>query len=189
MISQGPSVCIFNKANPQEVLASWLFAQYLLTNEVQIAYARTEGYIPVTKKAQEDAIYQDYLSQMGKDNDAYYDVKIKASKLLLENMDNTFVTPVFNGSASLRDAAGQMIENVAKSIRRGGAVDDAFMEKLFSDVTSLYRLDQKEGTTAGKKDLGKLPPTALFLLFALGITWFGIISYVTYDTLKKKKKS
>ena len=189
MISQGPSVCIFNKADSQEVLASWLFAQYLLTNEVQIAYARTEGYIPVTKKAQEDAIYQDYLSQMGKDNDAYYDVKIKASKLLLENMDNTFVTPVFNGSASLRDAAGQMIENVAKSIRRGGAVDDAFMEKLFSDVTSLYRLDQKEGTTAGKKDLGKLPPTALFLLFALGITWFGIISYVAYDTLKKKKKS
>lgn len=189
MISQGPSVCIFNKADSQEVLASWLFAQYLLTNEVQIAYARTEGYIPVTKKAQEDAIYQDYLSQMGKDNDAYYDVKIKASKLLLENMDNTFVTPVFNGSASLRDAAGQMIENVAKSIRRGGTVDDAFMEKLFSDVTSLYRLDQKEGTTAGKKDLGKLPPTALFLLFALGITWFGIISYVAYDTLKKKKKS
>ena len=41
----------------------------------------------------------------------------------------------------------------------------------------------------GKKDLGKLPPTALFLLFALGITWFGIISYVAYDTLKKKKKS
>ena len=27
MISQGPSVCIFNKRDPQEVLASWLFAQ------------------------------------------------------------------------------------------------------------------------------------------------------------------
>ena len=39
MISQGPSVCVFNKPDNQEVLASWLFAQYLLTNEVQIAYA------------------------------------------------------------------------------------------------------------------------------------------------------
>ena len=29
MISQGPSVCIFNKEDPQEVLASWLFVQYL----------------------------------------------------------------------------------------------------------------------------------------------------------------
>ena len=39
MISQGPSVCVFNKRDPQEVLASWLFAQYMLTDEVQIAYA------------------------------------------------------------------------------------------------------------------------------------------------------
>ncbi|MBQ6806184.1 MAG: extracellular solute-binding protein, partial [Lachnospiraceae bacterium] len=45
MISQGPSVCIFNKEDPQEVMASWLFMQYLLTNEVQIAYAQTEGYV------------------------------------------------------------------------------------------------------------------------------------------------
>lgn len=30
MISQGPSVCVFNKPDSQEVLASWLFAQYLL---------------------------------------------------------------------------------------------------------------------------------------------------------------
>ena len=30
MISQGPSVCVFNKEDPQEVLASWLFTLYLL---------------------------------------------------------------------------------------------------------------------------------------------------------------
>ncbi len=52
MISQGPSICVFNKTDPQEVLAAWLFAQFLLTNEVQIAYAETEGYMPVTAKAQ-----------------------------------------------------------------------------------------------------------------------------------------
>ncbi len=39
-------------------------------------------------------------------------------KMLLANSDNTFVTPVYNGSASLRDAAGQLIENVTKSVRR-----------------------------------------------------------------------
>ncbi|MBE6542584.1 MAG: extracellular solute-binding protein, partial [Ruminococcaceae bacterium] len=55
MISQGPSVCVFNKEDPQEVLASWLFTQYLLTNDVQIAYSSTEGYVPVTSKAQESA--------------------------------------------------------------------------------------------------------------------------------------
>ena len=188
MISQGPSVCVFNKEDPQEVLASWLFAQYLLTNEVQIAYAQTEGYVPVTSKAQDSAQYQDYLSRSGEDNDLYYDVKIKASKLLLENVDNTFVTPVFNGSASLRNAAGQMIENVAKSIRRKQTVDEEYMTKLYSDITSLYRLDQIGASASGQKaDLGKLPATSVILLSALGITWLGILSYLGIQFVKKKK--
>ena len=130
MISQGPSVCIFNKENPQEVLASWLFTQYLMTNEVQIAYAQTEGYVPVTNKAQETDEYQEYLSRSGEDNKQYYEVKIKATKLLLDNVDHTFVTPVFAGSASLRDAAGQLIENTVKSVRRGQDVGDGYMEKI-----------------------------------------------------------
>ena len=66
MISQGPSVCVFNKKDPQEVLASWLFAQYLLSDEVQIAYSETEGYVPVTSKAQDSEEYQEYLSQRGR---------------------------------------------------------------------------------------------------------------------------
>ena len=68
MISQGPSLCIFNKEDPQEVLASWLFAQFLLTNDVQTAYSETEGYVPVTQTAQESSQYQDYLSREGEDN-------------------------------------------------------------------------------------------------------------------------
>ena len=69
MISQGPSVCIFNKADTQEVLASWLFVQYLLTNDVQIAYSQTEGYVPVTLKAQNSEEYKDYMSRAGEDNE------------------------------------------------------------------------------------------------------------------------
>lgn len=187
MISQGPSVCVFNKTDSQEVLASWLFAQYLLTNDVQIAYSETEGYVPVTAKAQNSAEYQDYLSRAGEDNNNYYDVKIKASKLLLANVGNTFVTPVFNGSASLRDASGQMIENVAKSIRRKETVDDAYLDKLFEDVSSLYRLDQIQTSAAGKRELGPLPATATALLSALGIAWILIIAYVCRELVKKRK--
>ncbi|MBR2669118.1 MAG: extracellular solute-binding protein [Solobacterium sp.] len=185
MISQGPSLCIFNKEDTQEVLASWLFAQYLLTNDTQIAYAKTEGYIPVTRKAQESKEYQDYLARAGQDNNEYYDVKIKASKLMLDNIPNTFVTPVFNGSTSLRDASGQMIEDVTKSIKRKQTVDDAYIDKLFEDVTSLYRLDQIS-TSTGKRDLGPLPATAKALLYTLGITWILIIIYVLHERYKKK---
>ncbi len=117
MISQGPSVCIFNKEDPQEVLASWIFVQFLLTNDVQLSYSGTEGYIPVTTKALDSEEFRDYLSKSGQDED-HYQVVIDAKRLLMDNINNTFVTPVFNGSTSLRDAAGQLIEEVTKDMRR-----------------------------------------------------------------------
>lgn len=189
MISQGPSICIFNKEDPQEVLASWLFTQYLLTNEVQIAYAGTEGYIPVTRKAQDSPEYQDYLSRMGQDYDTYYDVKIKASKLLLENTPNTFTTPVFNGSTSLRDAAGQLIENVAKSVRRKEEINDAYMETLFSDVSSLYHLNERQTNSAQRTDFGPLPGTAKVLLGSLAAAWILIFLYVFLSWRKKEEET
>lgn len=188
MISQGPSVCVFNKADSQEVLASWLFAQYLLTNDVQIAYSGTEGYIPVTSKAQNAEEYVDYLSRSGEDNTEHYEVKIRASRLMLENIDHTFVTPVFNGSASLRDAAGQLIETTVKSVRRGETVDEAYMEKLYGDVTSLYRLDQSSAAATGKADLGPLPETAKILLTILAVVWILILAYVIREAAGKKKE-
>ena len=181
MISQGPSVCVFNKTDPQEVLASWLFAQYLLTNDVQIAYARTEGYIPVTTKAQESDEYQDYLSREGEDNNAYYDVKIKASKLLLDNIGNTFTTPVFNGSTSLRDAAGQLIEDVTKAVQRKQEVSDESIQALYSDVTDLYHLNETGAASSGKTEFGPLPSTAVILLASLAAAWvfIGLYAVIT----------
>lgn len=188
MISQGPSVCIFNKSDEGEVLASWLFTQYLLTNDVQIAYATTEGYVPVTSKAQDSQEYQDYLSRAGEDNDTHYAIKIQASKILLDHMNDTFITPVFNGSTSLRDAAGQMIENVAKSVRRKETIDDAYMEKLFDEVTALYHLDTATSMTQGKLDLGPLPQTAKILLASLIAAWGVILSLIFRKYRKYPKK-
>ncbi len=191
MISQGPSICIFNKDDPQEVLASWLFTQYLLTNDVQIAYAETEGYVPVTSKAQNSETYQDYLSRAGEDNNQYYDVKIQASQLLLDHMDDTFVTPVFNGSTSLRNAAGELIESVTKSMRRGETVDDSYIDSLFDEVSSLYHLDQAEGLSSGKADLGPLPQTAVILLCVLAAVWVLILLYALWQwrSSRRKKKA
>lgn len=193
MISQGPSVCIFNKEDNGEVLASWLFAQFLLTNEVQISYSQTEGYIPVTSKAHNLPEYQDYLSRAGED-ELHYDVKIKAAKMLLANIDNTFVTPVFNGSASLRDAAGTLIEEVTKSTRRKATIDEAYMEKLYKDVTALYRLDQlrpagasnEEGSDDDSDGLAPLPGAAKTLIVVLITSWVLMGAYVLWKKMKKR---
>ncbi len=191
MISQGPSICVFNKEDPQEVLASWLFVQYLLSNHVQIPYAQTEAYVPVTTRAQNDPAYRDYLSRSGEDNELHYAVKLEATQLLLAHTGDTFVTPVFNGSTSLRDAAGQMIEEVAKGVRRKKVIDDAFIDALFPKMVSLYRLDQISVSqdTGIRRDLGPLPGTAIALLAGLGVTWLGIAAYVVLERIKAQKRT
>ncbi len=187
MISQGPSVCIFNKQDSDEVLASWLFTQFLLTNDVQISYSETEGYVPVTSKAQSSDEYIDYLSRAGEDTGEHYYVKIEAAKLLLDNIDNTFVTPVWNGSTSLRTAAGDLIESVVKSVRRRETIDDAYFDKLKSNVISLYRLDSRQSSAGGKTELGPLPTEAKVLLVSLGAAWVFIIAYAAHG-LKRRGK-
>jgi multiple sugar transport system substrate-binding protein len=192
MISQGPSVCIFNKDDPGEVLASWLFLQYLLSDSVQIAYAQTEGYVPVTSTAQSSPDYLEYLSRAGETNadgkmdPLYHDVKIAASKLLIENMENTFTTEVFNGSASLREASGQMIENVARSVRRGETINDKYIQDLYKDIASLYRLDSI--AINGKTELGSLPSEAMWMIVMLVVAWLGIIAYAAVSKMNERRK-
>ena len=186
MISQGPSLCVFNKEDPQEVLASWLFTQYLLTNPVQIAYSGTEGYVPVTLDAQNSPEYQDYLAREGEDDTDHYRVKIQAARILLEHPEDTFVTPVFNGSTSLRDAAGPLIEDVTKSVSRKHEVNDESMEELFDEVTSLYHLEDSGSLAKGKADLGPLPLEAKVLLGALAGVWALILLYLAMSKLRKR---
>lgn len=186
MISQGPSLCIFNKEDSGEVMASWLFVQFLLSNETQIAYSETEGYVPVTEKAQSSAEYQNYLARAGENNDLYYSVKIDAAKMLLDNVDNTFTAPAFNGSTSLRNAAGEMIEKVVKSVKRKEKINDRYFTRLYADVTSLYRLDQIEASSS-KIRLGEMPTLSVALLSTLGVVWVGLGAYGAYRLVKRRK--
>ena len=179
MISQGPSICIFNKEDSGEVLASWLFAQYLLTNEVQIAYSKSEGYLPVTEKAQQSEEFLDYLSRAGEDNSTYYDVKIDATKLIIDNIDNTFVTPVFNGSVSLRNAAGGMIEEIADAVRIGKNITPGYINGVYRDMASLWKLDV---------ELGKFTPGAILLVGGIATVDALLLGYFIFSKIREKKK-
>ena len=186
MISQGPSLCIFTKEDEGEVLASWLFMQYMLTNEVQIAYSQTEGYIPVTSKAQNSEEYQEYLAAEGSDNSLHYNVKIQAAKLFLANIDRTFVTPVFAGSASVREAAGELVENVTRSVRRKKTVDDSFIRQMYEDTAALKHLDQI--TVSEGKSFGEMPKTSTVLLVSLAVVWAALIAVYIIRRWKSVQK-
>lgn len=188
MISQGPSLCIFNKEDNGEVLASWLFAQFLLTNEVQMAYSMTEGYAPVTVNAQNNEDYLDYLAREGEDNTTHYSVKIKATKLLMANTENTFITPVFNGSASLRNAAGELIESVVKSARRGEKVDGAYIDELYGEITALHHLNIDGSESSGKVLLGEMPAGSVALISAICAVWLMLFTSAIVSKAKNKRK-
>jgi len=191
MISQGPSLCLFNKEDPQEVLASWLFMQYLITNDVQIAYSKTEGYLPVTNKAINSNEYQDYLSRRGEDNNEHYSVKIDATKLIIDNINNTFITPVFNGSTSLRNAAGALIEQTVTATRRKTKINDSYFNNLYKEVNSLYKIDSIEvndnntGAVDAKDNFGPLPKESVILISLLSSIWVIIGTCYIYSKIKK----
>lgn len=108
VLSQGPSLCLFNKQDSQEVLASWIFLQYLTTEEVQVSFASTEGYSPVTNTAINSKDFQDFLS-----SDTTYSVQRDAILNVIEYKDSTFTTPAFLGSALVRDEVGKIINKAS----------------------------------------------------------------------------
>ena len=189
MISQGPSICLFNKEDSGEVMASWLFMQFLLTNDVQIDYASTEGYIPVTEKAIGSEKYQTYINHAGDNSDEHYSVKLDATRLLTDNIENTFITPVFNGSARVRQAAGELIDNVNKAPRRKQTVDEKYLTKLFGTVTTQYKLDELKGVAGGQNAASDepLPAGSVALIVGLAVSWAAIIASVSVVQIRKRR--
>ena len=125
VISQGPSLCLFNKKDPQEVLASWLFMQFLLTNEVQIAYCGTEGYAPVTTRAINSEEFNNLIN-----SEELYSVQRDAIKNIIEFKDYSFTTPAFNGSAIVRTEVGDILNKVCKSRKNKPSVANVFYQAM-----------------------------------------------------------
>ena len=80
------------------------------------------------------------------------------------------------------------MENVTKSMRRKETIDDAYFEKLYADITALYRLDGLTAMADGKAELGELPVTSKILIGTLIGIWLLIGIFVGADALKKYKK-
>ncbi len=106
VISQGPSLCIFKKANEQEVIASWLFVKFLTTNvEFQAEFSMASGYVPVIKSVAENEVYADFLAKA--DGGNY--VSALSAKVCLEQQDAYYTSPAFNGSSTARDEVAALL--------------------------------------------------------------------------------
>ncbi len=128
VISQGPSLCIFQKDNPQEVIASWLFVKFLTTNvEFQAEFGMVSGYVPVIKSVSEHPVYADFLAKA--DGGDY--ISALAAKVCLEQADAYYTSPAFNGSSTARDQVGALL---TKCIVMKGDDLDAQIAKAFEEA-------------------------------------------------------
>ena len=129
VISQGPSLCIFKKSNPQEVIASWLFVKFLTTDVTfQASVSMTNGYAPVIKSVQQNEIYAEFLAEASTENIQAYAVKVA-----LEQEKAYYASPAFNGSSVARDQVGLLIQKCFTTETKDV---DAMIAKAFADAVA-----------------------------------------------------
>ena len=106
VISQGPSLCIFKKSNPQEMVATWLFAKFLTTDvNFQANVSMNNGYAPVIRSVKDNPVYAEFLEEASTANITAYAVKVA-----LEQENAYFALPAFNGSSVARDQVGYLLQ-------------------------------------------------------------------------------
>ena len=131
VISQGPSLCIFKKANqnPQEVVASWLFVKYLTTTvEFQAEFSMASGYVPVIKSVSENETYKAFIDGANGGTN----IAALSAKVCLEQEEAYYTSPAFNGSSTARDQVGALLAKCL-SADDGGNVD-AMIKKAFKEA-------------------------------------------------------
>ena len=129
VISQGPSICIFKKDNPQEVIASWLFVKFLVTNvEFQAEFSMASGYVPVIKSVSENETYKAFIDKA--DGGKY--ISALSAKVCLEQEKAYYTSPAFNGSSEARSQVGQILQKCLP-LNNDGTVD-AEIKKAFDEA-------------------------------------------------------
>ena len=128
VISQGPSLCIFDKANKQEVYASWLFMKFLTTNvEFQAEFSMASGYVPVLKSVAENEAYAAWLNGAnGGDG-----IAALSAKICLQQADAYYTSPAFNGSSTARDQVGLLMQDCFTTAVPEGKTLDQLLDELF----------------------------------------------------------
>ena len=131
VISQGPSLCMFQSENPQETVATWLFMKYLTTNvEFQAEFSITTGYLPVLKSVAQNEVYAAHLAQA--DGGDY--VTGLSAKVCMDQADCYYTSPAFVGSSDARDAVGLLLQSalVDPNSDTKAVLDKVFNEALVS---------------------------------------------------------
>ena len=141
VISQGPSLCIFQKDNPQEVIASWLFMKFLATNVgFQAEFSMASGYVPVIKSVENHPVYANFLKKANGGNN----VAALSAKVCMEQADAYYTSPAFNGSSEARDQVGALMQACFVAEIPGDRNSQEYMEAVMTMIKEQFAIAIQE---------------------------------------------
>lgn len=131
VISQGPSLCLFQKADKDTEMQAWLFIKYLVTNtEFQAKFSQVSGYVPVLGSVMDDPIYTDEFLALADGGDY---IAALTAKVCVEQASAYYTSPAFIGSSNARDEVNALLvkclgfkDNIAAQM------DDAFEKAVIN---------------------------------------------------------
>lgn len=127
-ISQGPSLCILNNVNRQEVIASWLLVKFLTTNiNFQVGFAKASGYVPVIESAFEHEVYKAFMDAA----DGGEGIAALSAQVCMQQKDYYYTSPAFNGSSAARDQVGYLIQTILLGYDDNKDNLDAYIDEEF----------------------------------------------------------
>ncbi|MBE6547795.1 MAG: extracellular solute-binding protein [Ruminococcaceae bacterium] len=129
ILFSGPSLCILDSEDQQEVIASWLFMEFLTTNkEFQAEFSMISGYMPVIKSVDQVDAYKNFIAGANGGSN----IQALAVKVARGMSDCYFTPDAFVGSDYVRYAVGYMVAKCMSGYTEA-ADKDAFIRKIFDE--------------------------------------------------------
>lgn len=127
VISQGPSICFFNRASEAEKRAAWKFYRHISSATNSVIYGLSTGYQPVRYSSYETSAYKEFIEDAEEGN-----LFASVAKLSSTLFDSYFTSPVFVGSAKARTEVGSVLSSVLLKGNVDSALDTAMSNCLNS---------------------------------------------------------
>lgn len=120
VISQGPSLVMFDTGDTERETMAWMFMKELLDPTFQSTFSQTSGYNPVRLSTYQKDEYKTFLAKTSS-------IVSQAANVASTLQDNFFTSPAFDGSTDARVQIGTALVYVIKGEKTGAkALADAY---------------------------------------------------------------
>ena len=123
---QGPSICFFSKATPEQKLAAWLFYKFITNEKNSAIWSVSTGYNPVRTASFSDDIYT-----KRSDTSAAKGLVKTVADFLADDANHYsswyYTSPAFKGSSTARLQMGALVGSVMLGTK---SVDTAFADAM-----------------------------------------------------------